>query len=103
MRQQSAGMVLSRHAPAWRRRGGTLAPIAALIPPFSRPAEDAKSPLAATSRHKKIGEKTHEPIRHHLHKSEQRQERTRDLDNPRDLVAADSVPGGGVFLFLSRT
>ena len=33
-------------------------------------------------------------------RARRRQERTRDLHHPRDLVAADSVPGAGLFLFL---
>jgi hypothetical protein len=45
---------------------------------------------------------THEPVRRHHRLIDRREERTRDLYDPRDLVTPHSISGAGVFLFLSR-
>src|SRR5712671_6958177 len=78
--------------------GFTPTNLAFLLP--SQAAKNARGPAAAIKT--RPGEKTHEPVRHHHRRARRRQERTRDLDDPRDLVAPYSVSGAGLFPGLSR-
>ena len=80
-------------------RDGIAIPVNPAMSSACRDAEDrARIPAAAK---KKLGEKT-DDLYHYLCRVRRRQERTGDVHDPRDLVAADSVPGAGLFRGLSR-
>jgi hypothetical protein len=80
------------------RQGGGISGLA----PIALLDGDAKNPPRCRHQKQDPGKQTHELVRHHPRLCHRRQERTRDLYDPRDLVAPHSISGAGVFLFLSR-
>src|ERR1700736_4799984 len=91
----------SQRAPAWRRSAGTVL-FAISESAFSFPSQDAKSRRGHHLPKTKTRGETHESVSRHHRVFGHFKERTRDLYDPRDLVAAHSISGVGVFLFLSR-
>src|SRR3984893_491185 len=89
----------SQRAPAWE-----LSPDQGCRPPnpLSKPPPKVlRGPRRSCRKKKKLGEKTDD--HYHHRRARQRPQRARNLYHPRDFVAADSVPGAGLLLFLSRS
>src|ERR1700731_616632 len=95
-------MIRSPRAPAWRRSGETVLGLPSPNLLSHSPPRMLRAAAATICRKTKTRGETHESVSRHHRVFQPLKERARDLYDPRDLVAAHSISGVGVFLFLSR-